>query len=99
MKKFSLCIMQIELLANMERLKHENASVKKQNKSFREENHELSVKIKSLEYLVKSILTCDHCENVFEDKNSLRDHFLSNHVETNYKCNVCESRFRTMEDL
>lgn len=42
---------------------------------------------------LSNYLCCCHCDNLFEDSESLQKHLLTHHVVTIYKCSICDQTF------
>ena len=60
-------------------------------------------KISSLQSEVKSLLSCDYCDNIFDDKNQLKNHIKSLHeycmYERTVKCKFCNVTFNSEKDM
>ena len=48
---------------------------------------------------IKTILKCDDCELNFKDKTTLKDHYLSEHMKSNFKCVACDNKSSSKVDF
>ena len=80
------------------RRKIENLKVTYEDKVqyLKEENVDNEKKLRtvneSLLLRIKTILKCDDCELNFKDKTTLKDHYLTEHKESNFKCVACDNK-------